>query len=108
MGADRFSNQKQTGYVYASLSRCFIEESCSCIRGGLPKITAIDVSGAGAEMFQGTFGISVDSAGDIAGTYLDPSLVSHGFVRTPDGKTRSLMLPERARARRSTWEVFRS
>ncbi len=61
-------------------------------------ITTFDAPGAGslawiaslgrkgsAPPLQGTYGFSVNDAGAIAGTYLDASMVLHGFVRTAAG-----------------------
>jgi hypothetical protein len=51
-------------------------------------ITEFDVPGAGTGAGQGTgtqFGVSINPAGTIAGTYTDAGNVNHGFVRAPDG-----------------------
>jgi len=59
-------------------------------------ITTFDAPGAGAGMgippsnnsvFLGTAGLSIDAAGDVAGTYTDVNLVAHGFVRSASGTT---------------------
>jgi hypothetical protein len=49
--------------------------------------------GAGVGVDQGTFAKSVDSAGAIAGYYIDASGVSHGFLRAPDGFVTSFDVP---------------
>ena len=41
------------------------------------------LKGAGTSALQGTFPFSINTAGDITGTYLDGSYAYHGFVRTP-------------------------
>ena len=43
--------------------------------------TSFNVSGSGSGALQGTLGIGIDAAGDIAGVYLDGNYVAHGFVR---------------------------
>ena len=43
------------------------------------KIKTFEAPGA----VQGTVGLSINAAGDIAGIYVDASAVFHGFVRTP-------------------------
>ena len=45
----------------------------------------IDVPGAGAGAHQGTVPLSIDTAGDITGFYVDSSGTFHGFVRTANG-----------------------
>lgn len=49
-------------------------------RLGTGSFVTIDVSGA-----LGTLGVSINSAGDIAGTFIDLHREHHGFVRTRDG-----------------------
>jgi hypothetical protein len=44
--------------------------------------TIFDAPGAGTAMLQGTMGTSINDAGDIAGVYLTPPNVAHGFVRS--------------------------
>jgi hypothetical protein len=50
-------------------------------------ITTFDAPGAGSvtDSGQGTYPISIDPAGAIAGSTLDASNVYHGFLRAPDG-----------------------
>ena len=48
-------------------------------------ITVFDAPGAGTGPGQGTQGIAINSAGAIAGTYIDQSGVNHGFLRAPNG-----------------------
>jgi hypothetical protein len=51
--------------------------------------TTFDAPGAGTGMLQGTMGTSINDAGDIAGVYLTPPNVAHGFVRTVANGTAS-------------------
>lgn len=44
-----------------------------------------DAPGAGTGSDQGTYAMSMDTAGDITGYYYDTNFVAHGFVRTADG-----------------------
>ena len=62
------------------------------IRATTGKITAFDAPGAGSIpgqvkglKFQGTDGISVNTAGVVAGTYADSNYVNHGFIRAVNG-----------------------
>jgi len=47
--------------------------------------TAFNAPGSGSGVLQGTLGISINAAGDIAGSYLDSHYVAHGFVRDANG-----------------------
>ncbi len=49
--------------------------------------TTFDAPNAGTTSpgIEGTIPISIDTAGDVAGTYIDANLVYHGFVRTASG-----------------------
>lgn len=49
--------------------------------GSAPTFTTFDASGAGTGSLQGTMGVSINAAGDIAGVYLTAPNVAHGFVR---------------------------
>ena len=43
--------------------------------------TIIDAPGAGTSTLEGTIGVSINAAGNVAGTYLDsPDKVAHGFM----------------------------
>src|ERR1700749_206072 len=44
-------------------------------------VTTFDIAGAGSGINQGTSASAIDDDGDIAGTFIDPGSVSHGFVR---------------------------
>ena len=50
--------------------------------GKNPTYTTVDVPGAGTGANQGTRAVSINTAGVIAGTYIDASNVNHGFIRT--------------------------
>ncbi len=47
--------------------------------------TTFDVPGAGTGALQGTVGVSINTAGTIAGVYIATGNVAHGFVRAADG-----------------------
>jgi hypothetical protein len=54
--------------------------------GPPPKVfTTIDVSEAGTNSDQGTFGLVVNLQGDVAGYFIDPSNIIHGFIRNAAG-----------------------
>ena len=54
-------------------------------QGSVGIFTTFDVPGAGTGVLQGTSGLSINAAGDIAGVYLVSPNVAHGFVRAADG-----------------------
>jgi hypothetical protein len=54
-----------------------------------PRIITFNAPGAGKGSGQGTFPVSVNPAGVIAGRYVDANNALHGFVRTPHGTIRS-------------------
>ena len=45
-----------------------------------------DVTGAGTGQYQGTYGLGINTAGTIAGYYIDSKNAYHGFVRTASGE----------------------
>src|SRR4029077_13449129 len=47
--------------------------------------TTFDSPGAGTGPFQGTAGLAINTAEDIAGAYVDANSVYHGFVRLANG-----------------------
>ncbi len=55
------------------------------LRAANGTITLFDVPGAGTTYGQGTIPASIDTAGDVAGTYIDGSMVAHAFVRSATG-----------------------
>jgi hypothetical protein len=58
--------------------------------------TTFDAPGAGTGAFQGTglFGIAINTAGAIAGTYIDASNGAHGFLRARDGMITTFDAPD--------------
>jgi hypothetical protein len=52
-------------------------------------LTIIDVPGGDG----GTYPLSVNARGQIAGTYIDSNLVRHGFLRQPDGSVDTIDPP---------------
>lgn len=58
-----------------------------------PRIIAFDASGAGNGAYQGTYVTSINALGVIGGFYRDTNYVSHGFLRSPDGKFVSFDVP---------------
>ena len=48
------------------------------------KFITFDAPGAGTGAGQGTFPITINTAGAITGFYIDANNVSHGFVRPAD------------------------
>ena len=57
--------------------------------------TTFDSPGAGTVPFDGngTFPMSINFLGVVAGYYNDSNFVSHGFIRTPDGKITTFDVP---------------
>jgi predicted membrane protein len=47
--------------------------------------TKFDVSAAGKGAYEGTYGLSINTAGTITGYYIDSKFAYHGFVRTRSG-----------------------
>jgi len=48
-------------------------------------VTSFDAHDAGTAAANGTIGVSIDAAGDTAGTYIDGQFVGHGFFRAANG-----------------------
>jgi len=67
----------------------WLSQSVQAQSGNAPTFTVFDAPGAGTGMLQGTFGTSINDAGDIAGIYLTAPNVAHGFVRTAGNGTPS-------------------
>ena len=51
----------------------------------IPQFTTIDVSGAGGATPEGTFGIGLNSNGDVVGYFIDSNHLIHGFIRISSG-----------------------
>jgi hypothetical protein len=58
-----------------------------------PTFTTIDAPGAGGTTPQGTFGIGLDSNGDVLGYFIDANNNVHGFIRTFAGATTTVDAP---------------
>ncbi len=75
------------------------------LRNPWGNITTFEAPGAGSETVagfygtavglggQGTYGIAINPAGAIAGTYIDKDNVMHGFQRDPDGRFTTIDVP---------------
>ena len=57
------------------------------------KLITFDAPGAGTGSGQGTFGLGINPAGTIAGSYQDANNVYHGFLRAPDGSITTFDAP---------------
>jgi uncharacterized membrane protein len=55
--------------------------------------TTIDVASAGQSSEQGTFPLVVNLTGDVAGYFIDPSGMFHGFIRSAAGVITTLDVP---------------
>ena len=55
--------------------------------------TTFEAPGAGTGDYQGTIGLGVNTAGAIAGYYVDEGFVYHGFVRAADGRITTFDAP---------------
>jgi hypothetical protein len=55
------------------------------VRSASGTITTFDAADAGSIQLRGTYPVSINDAGDVAGTYLDAGAVMHGFVRSANG-----------------------
>ena len=111
-GAGTGSGQGTTGFgidtagtivgAYADSS----DVSHGFVRAANGTITTFDAPGAGADYWvallgkkasgiptQGTGGFSINTAGDVTGTYADSSGVVHGFVRAASGTITTFSVP---------------
>ena len=52
---------------------------------GTSAFTTFEVTAAGTGALQGTAVIGIDTAGDVAGTYIDANGAHHGFIRAANG-----------------------
>ena len=62
-------------------------------QNGYLALTTFDAPGAGAAPGQGTQAMMIGRGGWIVGTYIDGANVSHGFLRSPDGRFTSVDPP---------------
>ena len=58
-----------------------------------PTFTTFEAPDSGTGNNQGTVPFSINTAGNITGTYLDRSTAYHGFVRAADGKITTFKAP---------------
>ncbi len=70
------------------------QQKMAGIAGRSPVITSFDAPGASKGSFQGTFPGSINTVGDITGSYEDASSVVHGFVRNKKGIITSFDAPD--------------
>jgi hypothetical protein len=64
--------------------------------GALTKFTTFEAPGANTGPYNGTSPTSINDLGAITGYYADANSVSHGFLRSPDGKFTTFDVPARA------------
>lgn len=80
------------------LATAFIPTAASGQGGGSQSyfptiINKVDAPGAGTGSLQGTVAKAVDAAGDVAGSYLDATGTSHGFVYSATGTMTTFDVP---------------
>ena len=75
------------------LSAAWTQENEATATLATSTLTTFEVPGAGTGPMQGTIASSIDTAGDIAGTYLDSNGIAHGFVRTANGTIKTYTAP---------------
>jgi hypothetical protein len=63
-------------------------------QGSVGTFTTFDVPGAGTGVLEGTAGLSINAAGDIAGFYIVSPNVAHGFVRAANGAITKFDAPD--------------
>ena len=52
---------------------------------GTSTFITFEVSGAGKSIYEGTYALSINTAGTVTGYYIDSKFAYHGFVRTAAG-----------------------
>ncbi len=97
------NNVQAAGFLVLALLICFGAEACGGGGGGggspggqnppPPEFTTVDAPGAGSASGYGTFGVSINGGGDIAGRFIDANGVLHGFIRTSDGSMATVDAP---------------
>jgi len=60
---------------------------------GTSSFTTFEVPAAGTGALQGTTVIGIDTAGDVAGTYIDANTVHHGYIRAANGTITTFDVP---------------
>lgn len=75
------------GMTGAYADRAGVAHGFVDVNGTFTSFDALNETGLSPKFgwFQGTTGISIDSAGDVAGAYVDGNNASHGFVRSAAG-----------------------
>jgi predicted membrane protein len=63
------------------------------VRAANGTITKFDPKGSGKGAYQGTYALSINTSGTIAGQYYDANNVGHGFVRAADGTITTFEYP---------------
>lgn len=82
------SRRMPRGLFILTLLFCLEAGSCGGGSSGMPggggppprTFTTIDVPEAGTNSEQGTFGLEINDNGDVAGYFIDPSGIVHGFI----------------------------
>jgi len=87
MGSHAPRSRERAGYRIAFFCLCltFVLATPARPQGSVGTFTTFDVPGAGTGVLEGTTGVSINAAGDIAGIYLVSPNVAHGFVRAANG-----------------------
>ena len=57
------------------------------------RFITFDAPGAGTGQYQGTFGVGINSRGEIMGQYYDTRFKDHGFLRSHDGRFTTFNAP---------------
>jgi len=85
------NNVQAVAFFLLALLICFAAEGCGSGSSGGQNppppspFTTVDAPGAHSASGYGTFGLSIDAAGDIAGYFIDANGVVHGFIRMSGG-----------------------
>jgi hypothetical protein len=74
----------------ANCRACALQSSTRAARGAMPSAAGgafanFDAPGAGTGIMEGTIGMSVNTAGEVAGVYIATGPVYHGFLRSSNG-----------------------
>jgi hypothetical protein len=73
------------GLLFAAATPGRPQEALSVANGATSAFTPFEAPGAGTGQSQGTVATCINTAGEIAGFYIDSSGVFHGFARTANG-----------------------
>jgi hypothetical protein len=89
-----YGNQQHLKHAYAAAqSRFSPHTSGGGTAVGTPGVVSFDVAGAGTVSLQGTIAVGIDSAGDVAGVYVDSLYTRHGYVRSANGSITTFDAP---------------